>query len=484
LILGFALVTIAPVFVFALVTFEQVFQIFPDKSFGTEDVLPASQFIWLVGYPALALCAYWQFIRGAIYDTYILSNRTLALVRARKPVRYIKVRDVKAIRPVANSLELIDGTELMLPRAGNGPCALKLADALITNWRRTEAVDDSRIARAKSTPIPRWVTWAIIAIEGTFLVCGIILATMGMWLALTLLFLVTALVAMVAVPVALLKNSGAVTTINISPNPADRSPSSGPGGQFKLVLPRDRSCKTIQRLPNSPPSAMEFTAINGLIILTLELFIPCYLGVYRYGAPDAAFWNPSLVVALSVSLVMGYYAQRIYKALVRGDMFVTLVLSSRTIAIVRPRRPVVYLKPEQCKALILGRNELVLDDGRSLHFGATRETLVEPDLHMKLMKHGWPEVYEAEIAKKETATLRVGRTHLYIAALLVATGLGAHGLELIVESGWLFSIGTQLLLAGFVYGGFHVAHQTDYVIPLRERMSGATSVGDGKQADT
>ena len=84
-------------------------------------------------------------------DAYLLSERTLAIVGPGRPVRFIRPRDIVALRRDGMRLILADGTPLRLPHLPVRPGTSALPHAIVTTWFGKEFLDNANNAY-RNTP--------------------------------------------------------------------------------------------------------------------------------------------------------------------------------------------------------------------------------------------------------------------------------------------------------------------------------------------
>lgn len=75
-----------------------------------------------------------QFGAGRIYDSYLLSSATLAIINPKRPTRYLKPRDLVAYRPYSKQFVMRDGSLLKMVGLAKVHSKNVLDEQIIANW--------------------------------------------------------------------------------------------------------------------------------------------------------------------------------------------------------------------------------------------------------------------------------------------------------------------------------------------------------------
>jgi len=362
----------------------------------TSDLLYAYLFFWGCGLLLLLFCVYRYFHRSEHDDAYLLSSRTLAIVSPGKPVRFIKPHDIVAFKPNGPTLLREDGTPLRLPRLLPEPGKTSLPIALVAAWYGEATLGEAkRVAQDSIRPSAKAIALFMLLVSVALLV-ALGLALAGMWRAFAG-FIYPAFIAGMCI--------GGVyqmfraykadkLVISLVQNPEDERD----GTLYTRTgrSPARPHPVAIRRLPDKPPQIWRLTGGSLLVLLGLFIFIPLCRLILSYDTLEPATRYLVYLIGFDLMLVAAYCIWRLYEGVVRGDAFVTVLLSSRTIAILRPRKSVDYIKPEECAALVCGRNELVLHDGRILALAKDLQLDEERTVCKTLCQHWWPDAYGDE----------------------------------------------------------------------------------------
>ncbi|MCF6287558.1 MAG: hypothetical protein L3K26_20610, partial [Candidatus Hydrogenedentes bacterium] len=85
----------------------------------------------------------------------------------------------------------------------------------------------------------------------------------------------------------------------------------------------------------------------------------------------------------------------------RGDLFTTVLLSSRTLAVVRPKQPTRYIKQADCVAYQPGTDSsssrLILRDGTQVGFGLADIIPEPPGPMLTIWRRWWPYIPEEKL---------------------------------------------------------------------------------------
>lgn len=149
----------------------------------------------------------------------------------------------------------------------------------------------------------------------------------------------------------------------------------------------------ILRLPKERAKVIEHLGSALLVMLALCIFIPLCRMALSYEKIEQSMQALVLLIVVDLTLVAAYSIWRLYQTVIRGDILVTVLLSRRTLAVVRPRKPVIFVKPIECASLVCGRNELMLRDGRTIKLAADGQLDEERTMCRILCQQWWPEAY-------------------------------------------------------------------------------------------
>lgn len=381
---------------------------------------------------------YIDLIRGYYHRTFLLSDRTLAIVHPRRPTIFVKARHLQGYRPDKCRLILRSGKPLPLWPPVASVENRKITLAILRRWYGEETIDAARAALQYANTLPRKVSGPVMAIVAVVLLAAVCFGALEMWL-----WLKASLAALGIVI------SGIVVWLSYAANRVMYPLTDEAGRAHALSPPKDSPIATaeIQRIPESPPDALNHTWHYLFIPLALTGLIPVFDVLLSTTATE---WNPWPFVVFGVfdaALVIGYCLYRLYILLIRGDLFITLLLSSRTLAIGRPKQPVAYVKPAACAAFTPANNTLELRDGSRYRLEPTGLAASIPDAFKVLRSHWWPDMADAEHVAKPNLTWK----HIAVATLVFGLGILLMIIEDYFKTFWFAAVGGHLLFAAIIY---------------------------------
>jgi len=381
-------------------------------------------------------------------DAYLLSGRTLAILGPRKPVRFVKPRDIVALKPDGMKLLLADGTPLKLPRYIPESGTIPLHQMIVINWFGKESIEAAKAAyRRAFRPSARAVV-ACIVLVSILLLAALGLALAGMWrefaglsygvfmvgqvvgclYGFALAYKASKTVYPLLPPTTLLPDTGiAETTV----------PSLQSGSRVEIL-----------RLPGEQPRVIEHVRIVLLVLLGLCVFVPICQLALSYDTIEQDTRVLVYLVAVDLTLVAAYSVWRLYQTVIRGDIFVSVLLSRRTLAVVRPRRAVIFVKPIECAVLVCGRNEIVLKDGRVLTLSQDTQFDEDRTVCKTICRQWWPEVYGEDPQGILARISNRCRRQILIGLFVLAVGVV---ILILRPNPWGTAIAHQFIVPGAAY---------------------------------
>lgn len=402
-------------------------------------------FFWGCGVLLIIFCVYRYFHWSEHDDAYLLSGKTLAILSPGKPVRFVKPHEIVAVKPEGTTILLANGNPLKLPRILPEPGVPSLPEAVVIAWFGKEHLDAARSAYSSSMrPSPRAIVTAIV-IVAILLLVSLGLSTAGMWREFAR-FSYGAFIAgsgvVAAYFLALAYNARTIVHPLLpfaSPLP-DTSVA-----EAAARSPRSGSRMEILRFPVEQPRAIEHAAMSLLVLLGLCIFIPMCQMALSSDTIEQGTRVLVYLVAFDLALVALFCIWRLYQTVIRGDIFVTLLLSRRTIVIVRPRKSTLFVKPAECAALVCGRNELVLNDGRTVKLPSDAQMDENRTTCRTLCDRWWPGAYGEEPAGIWARISRPCRKKIAIGLGIVGLGVA---LLVVDPSPWGTAIAHHFILPG------------------------------------
>lgn len=311
------------------------------------------------------------FVRGDIHETYLLSNRTLAILHPRRKLRVVKIHQVVTYFPQFRKLGLKDGTSVGFHCPD---LDLQLPELLVSRWYGEACRNDCRaaIAAAVRLPDPLYLVRAVLL--GSILVAAILSGVAENWP----VMIVTLAVAFVIELAELAWNVFRSRRF-----------------QFSLCSDREPSGFQVQRFPKAHPRLLHYLSPYILMTLFFALMIlPANAYILRRIPPEDGSLLFVAITALFAIPLGGVLIYRIYRNVLRGDLFATILVSPRTIATLHPNKPVRYIKRGECVAYLPGKKRLLLKDGSHVDLTHPGERRDAPMPMAYLWKHWWPFVPE------------------------------------------------------------------------------------------
>lgn len=407
--------------------------------------------IELLGGGGLLLLLYWVYRYyqwNEQDDVYLLSGRTLAILRPGKPVRFVKPRDIVALKPDGMKMLLADGTPLSLPRYVPESGTIPLHQLIVIKWFGKESIEAAKATYRRAFRPSACAIFACILLVAGLLLAALGLALAGMWrefagfsywvfmvgqvvgglYAFALAYYASKTVYPLLPPTTLLPDTGLARPVAPSP--------------------RSRGRVEILRLPEEQPRAIDHVGIVLLVLLGLCVFIPICQLALSYDAIEQETRVLVRLVAVDLTLVAAYSIWRLYQTVIRGEIFVSVLLSQRTLAIVRPRRSVIFLKPIECAALVCGSNKMVLKDGRVLTLSQDTQFDEGRSICRTICKQWWPDVYGEEPQGIVAMISNHCRRQIAVGILILAVGV----VMLILDpSPWGTAIAHHFIVPGAAY---------------------------------
>ncbi len=312
------------------------------------------------------------FVRGDIHEAYLLSDQTLAILHPRRKTRVVGIHQIVTYYPRVPSFGLEDGTSVGLHCPDLN---LKLPDLLVRRWYSEACLNDCLAANAATVRLPDPLYLVRTVLLGSLIVAAILSGVAETWLVM-LVALVGALVIVFA-----------ETTWGVY-----RS------RRFAYPLCRERSSSNdthMERFPKSPPRLLHYLSPYVLLTLFFVLIIlPANTYTLRRVPPEDGSFLFVAITALFALPLGGVLIHRIYRNLVRGELFATILVSPRTLAVVHPHKPVRYIKHGDCIAYLPGRKRLLLEDRSHVDFIHPSERRDAPMPMAYLWRNWWSFVPE------------------------------------------------------------------------------------------
>ena len=396
----------------------------------------------------LLYCVYRYYHWSEQDDAYLLSGRTLAILRPGEPVRFVRPRDIAALKPAGMTLLRADGTSIKLLRTPHKPGEVSLSNAIVTTWFGKENLDTARSAYLSGMrPSSRAVTSAMLLVASVLAV-SLGLALAGMWREFARFsywaFYGGQAVAVIYVLFLAYNVGNIVYPLNpLPPLPSDAHPVKATARSRPSV-----SRVEVLRLPEKQPRAIDHAGMALLVLLGLCVFVPMFRLALSYDAMEEDTRILIYIVAFDLSLVALYSVWRLYQTIVRGDLFVSVLLSRRSLAILRPRRPVIFVKPSQCAALVCGSNRLLLKDGRVLVLPQDAQHDEDGTVCKTVCRLWWPDAYGEDPTDIWAKISRACRRQIVSGVFIAATGV----VMLILDpSPWGTAIAHHFIVPGAIY---------------------------------
>lgn len=399
-----------------------------------------------------------EILLGRPLETYLLSRRTLAIVRKGRPTRFLKPRDLAQFYPRSDSFSLRDGKSLTLHVHNTSGSKRQLAEKLVTLWYGESEYKAIREAYRLAHFPPRWIS-AVFSVVLVAALSGVVIAGSNENR--------SGLLASFAVLAALLVASTIWTHFQISRLrwKLGGVPATSPIQTPSIQNPPFRP-STIMRFPGKRPGLLP----QVLTYVSLFLFAALTIPICRYlmYIPQDSRRDVSVATfAIAGTLFAIYIAGRCYETLIRGDLFTTVILSSKTFALVRPRKPVRYLKRTDIVAFAPNAKQLILADGRRIEGGLLEELGNVPGLMDVLWREWWDYIPE-ERRKGPELGLGIGWTKGIFVLGVLGTGIAIAASADIAEREWMAGSAVALLLVAFGYYFYAlVKKHRDFRISLR-----------------
>lgn len=359
-----------------------------------------------------------ELVLGRALENYLLSRRTLAIVRKGKPTRFIKHGDVAQYRPHSGSFTLRNGKTLRFHLHDTPGSEREVAKKVIELWYGESAYDAVREAFHRSLFPPRWVS-AILYVLLSAALAGVVVAgwiehRAGLLSSLSVL----AGISFLFIPWSIFQNNRFRWVL--------RGPQESHRVEATPMCALHPMATTIKRFPDVRPSSLlqsgTFLALFLLASVTIPIcrYLMYLLQESRRDVPMATF-------ALLGTLFTLYFAERFYKTLIRGELFTTVLVSTRTFAVVRPRRPVRYLKPRDIVGIRPNQKILLLADGTEIELGYNNQLGNAHGLLKYLWEHHWYFVPKAQ--RRGPHDLGIGWSRGVLLCTLFFSGFAfsAHG---------------------------------------------------------
>ncbi len=398
-----------------------------------------------------------EIAKGNAFETYLLSRRTLAIVRRGKPKRYIKPRDLAFFCPKSDSFILCDGKSLTLHVQDRPGSNRQFAERIITLWYGESEFSAAREAYRLSHFPPRGFSALLYGLLVAALT-GVAIA--GWYEHKTGLF--TSLLAL-AVNFIVFTVRVHVQTVRFRWNlndaracPKARSASNGAS---------NRSASSIRRFPELRPSVPGKVLSYSALFLLASMTIPiCRYLMYlphesRREVVVAAFALVGVVFTL-------YLLGRCYNTFIRRDLFTTVLVSRRTISVVRVGKPVRYLKQRDIVAIRPNPKIILLADGTELRLGYNDQLGNCLGLFDHLWRAWWE--YVPEFARRGPADAGVGwlKAALFLGVFVAGLAMAFHSED--TERDWLMYPGVAaLLIAPCLFFWTVLRHFSLYCVSLK-----------------
>ena len=445
---GAVLLLVAPVTIFLC----------SEKPPETSAVLAAFSVFWLLALLLLLYSLRIYIKRKEPDQAYLLSSRTLAILAPGKPVRFLKPCDITAIRPESMRLSLADGTSIRLSHVPVKDGLQSLDGLLVSSWFGKDTISNAWGAYIEVVRPPAWALWTITIVVAGMIVTALALAASGEWKSFAWFCNMAFNTSTGAGALYVFQRLYSARNFSYPLTPSLEKVAARYRPSEKRLRAGTGRTLLVQRIPMRPPRVIEHAGGPLLVVLGICVFIPlCNMALsFEPFAPSDRYLV--LLIAMELALVALYCLWRIYESVVKGRVFTTVIISPRTLAILHPRRPVTYIKSHQCVALICGKNELLMDDGRCLHLGRDGGNSEGPARCMAVCQQWWPTIYKSE---SEAGTPKMPDKcvrQIAVGVLVFTVGMAFLILQSILFPGtWATVIGAHFVFGGISYGihGFH-----------------------------
>lgn len=316
------------------------------------------------------------FVRGDIHEAYVISDHTLAILHPRRKLRMAKIHQVATYYPRIPKLGLNDGTSVGFHCPD---LDLKLPELLVRRWYGEACRDDCLAAHAAAARLPDPLYLARTIVQGSLLATAIVSGVSENWPVMVVALAIAFFIALVE---------------STWGNMRSR--------RFSYPLCEYRKFSDgfqTRRSPKAPPRMLHYLSPYILITLLFALHIlPANAYILRRIPPEDGSMLFVAITALFAIPLGGALICRMYKNVLRGYLFATILVSPRTLAVVHPHRPVRYIKRGDCFAFLPGRNRLLLRYGDHVDFTHPVEPRDAAVLVAYLWQYWWPFVPEGNRA--------------------------------------------------------------------------------------
>lgn len=221
----------------------------------------------------------------------------------------------------------------------------------------------------------------------------------------------------------------------------------------------------IQRFPGVRPRWERYAATYFIALSVISVPIVSAIASIALLPPQEteAWFILGVSSAMFLSPVALYFGVRCYKLFVRRDLYTTVVISPRTLCVLQPRKPVRYIKRDQCRAFLPGLQPssgcIELVDGTRVGFGFAEVTSGTPGPTMSLWRRWWPFVPDRLRVVKPIQEY----TSFAMATVGLALALEGHA----NESDLRFAGGAALLSLAILYLCIRICRPAKYhSVPL------------------
>lgn len=316
----------------------------------------------------------WRFNPGKSNEAYILSDRTLAVVRPGRYVYFIKARDLRAYYPFSGELLLLDDTHFTCQSYNGAASKKEVPQALIQRWyddSHQEALKDS--TESHHTISGAGISTSILVFAAAIAAMGYAATYghdgLGLWG--QVLF------------------GGAMLSIALPTYLKERLVN------IRLWTKGVRRPVNILRIPRAKPWTGSLMAPYLLMASVLAGAFPLVELASQYfpAGPERTKAITSIAgMALSCAV---YLAWRFYQRIVRGDLFTTILISPNRLVVIRPGCLPRRLKRTDALSLQTADDAILLPDGERFQVGRLPDEAASNLALAALRRKWWAHVPDA-----------------------------------------------------------------------------------------
>lgn len=393
-----------------------------------------------------------EILLGRSLETYLLSRRTLAIVRKGRPTRFLKPRDLAQFYPRSDSFSLRDGKSLTFHVYDTPGSKRRLAEKVVTLWYSESEYAAAREAYRIAHFPPRWIdifAFGVIFCALATLIYGgmlenghLIWGSLSAMASLTVFYVVWSTI------------SGYRVTW-----PLGRGSDHADGA--KAATQRSTGYPTkVLRFPTKRPSLTPQIVGYTLLFLFAAIFIPVCRFLLHIPRESGGHIYVGCFAFLGLLFTFNV-ARHCHHTLIRGNLFETALFSTRTLAIFRAGKPVQYVKRKDIAAFRPNRQLLILSNGSPICVGFTCDLGNSRGLMEALWKNWWDFVPIPQRTVPNQGA-GIGWTKGTIASGLISAGFGVMLYGGSIDMGWLALPGLALVFFALWYYVQSLVKRGDY----------------------